>query len=113
MSNSNLEIQVKQVLRRCASIEKKQDLQDQDRQLLEDISIQLADIDQRLKNVENYVKNSRKDLKEDIANVGEQVVASMDDLTTEVAKTPKIGVEQSLWGRIKLRLFKKKGGKKI
>ena len=99
------------VLRRLDSIEKKQDLQDQDRKLLEDISIQLSNIDSRLKIVEDNIKNSRKDLKEDIANVGEQVVGSLDDLTTEVANTPKIGIDQNWWGRIKLRL-KGKGGKK-
>lgn len=98
------------VIRRLDSIEKKQDLQDQDRKLLEDISIQLSNIDQRLKIVEDNVRNSRKDLKEDIGNVGEQVVASLDSLTTEVANTPKIGIQSNWWGKIKLKLFKK-GGK--
>ena len=92
------------VINKLKSIEKKQDLQDQDRQLLEDISLQLADIDHRLKIVEDNVRNSRKDLKEDIANVGEQVVASLDDMTTEVAKTPKIKITESFWGKIKLIL---------
>lgn len=103
-TNPLLEEQMKQVLRRCDSIEKKQDLQDQDRKLLEDISLQLSNIDQRLKIVEDNIRNSRKDLKEDIGNVGEQVVASLDNLVTEVANTPKMGATKNFWGRIKLIL---------
>lgn len=97
------------ILRRLDSIEKKQDLQDQDRKLLEDISIQLANIDSRLKIVEDNIRNSRKDIKEDIANVGEQVVTSLDNMATEVANTPTIGIKTNWWGKIKLKL---KGGEK-
>lgn len=104
----DLTVDMKPIIRRLDSIEKKQDLQDQDRKLLEDISIQLSQIDQRLKIVEDNIKNSRKDLKEDIANVGEQVVGNLKHLTTEVANTPKIGVDQNWWGRIKLRVLPKK-----
>ena len=103
----NTPLDIKPILRTLNSIEKKQDLQDQDRELLEDISNQLADFNNRLKIVEDNIKNYRKDLKEDIANVGEAMAGSLDELTTEVANTPKIGISQSIWGRIKLRLTRK------
>ena len=99
--------ELRTVIRRLDSIEKKQDLQDQDRKLLEDISLQLADIDHRLKIVEDNVRNSRKDLKEDIGNVGEQVVASLDDLTTEISTKKYIIWLVALWGKIKIILKKK------
>ena len=53
-------IDIKPIIRRLDSIEKKQDLQDQDMKLLEDISLQLANIDTRLKIVEDNIRNSRK-----------------------------------------------------
>ena len=96
--------ELKPILRRLKSIEDKQNLFDKERDILEDILLKLNNIDDRLKLVEENAQRRTKDLKAEIGDVGQQVVGSLDDLTTEVANTPKIGIAQSLWGRIKLRL---------
>ena len=93
------------VINRLKSIENKQDLFDKERDILEDILLKLGNIDERLKLVEDNANRKMKDLKAEIGNVGEQVVGSLDDLTTEIDNTPT--KKMNFLGKIKLILKRK------
>ena len=105
---NDLKQELKPLIRKLASIEIKQDLLDKERDILEDILLRVSQIEDRLKIVEDNQKRDTKDIKTNVADVGEQVIASLDNLTTEIDNTPT--KKYSFFGKIKL-LFRKKGGK--
>lgn len=100
--------QFKSIIRRLNNIENTQNIQDKEREILEDILLKLNNIDDRLKLVEENAKRNIKDLKADIGDVGQQVVGSLDDLITEIDNTPI--KKMDFFGKIRL-IFTKKGGK--
>jgi hypothetical protein len=77
-----MEDQLKAIIKRLNSIEQNQNRQDQDRDILEDISIRLGKVEDEVRLLKERVDKGNKDIKAEVIEVHEKV----DDLKDQVEK---------------------------
>ena len=69
---------IEKLTRRMESIEKRLDLLNSDRNILEDITGRLASVEEQLKLTRQHDNEVRKDIKEEINSANERVVAQVE-----------------------------------
>lgn len=84
MAKNEMIDQIKKIVRRIDSLQKTVDLLFEDRSILEDIQGRLTAVEEQLKLNRQHDNQVRKDIKEEIQTVGQNVQGAVEDKIDEI-----------------------------